>query len=1125
MDSRTVKLGEEKIQISSFDTLDDLKKKVALELNTLPSYIYDHNLKKVFEGETDEISFKNILDEVEKNRSVLEFLNHKKFSKERLLKIWLLKKNVDPKIVDYIDVKNAGTIVKSQEILQKAFSLNFDRLKNQVSKTQKEQKTMGELKQVTYTEIVVTSTERKTEFELEGLTLLEVFNSIAVDERLPFCYVGDYFKILNAFEPYTEWLTLQKGEEEGDENMLTLFLYHKKGDIQNQEKNFTRVTLREEEDEKTKKIVASYKIEKQKTTMEFSDFVDSFQSYFKKIRLLKTQDISVSATFNLTHQKFNKFIFADFVLNDNSFRKYFSLDESKKVGKTSMHYIFNTEQTGIVKGSLMGTITPEGKEALSFRVSSARDMKAVEDFRTTVARLFSYYNSKWKNVYDFYKKYIPDFKKDAGVSQRKNERRKALFDLEGYSRICQKLQQPTIVDRETALALQKSREGENAAPVMYLKFPREEDITNQNEEPEYYICESKKYPYPGLRPVKNSEKYKVIPCCYQTPQTEKIQKYYKKGRIEEKSERKVSLKTKKFATKGGKGEIPLEVRNKIYSYLNISRDTELKRLGSDVSSSSLLDCILSAETEKEQIDIEKRKAEIIRNRQEVFSDDSIVPLFRQCMYDYTSEGVKGYLRDMSNYLDPRMFAQGFEKIFGLFIFVFNENGIVLPRFKQGFYKYRIRRQGVSIQDTPVIFLYEHKGSERDRTINPQCEIIQIGGKYKFTLGSSVGLSMFSIYDSLLKSYNFKKKIAPYNLYIGGEGGQVLDAYGKCRQVNFFFEGKEITILSSPIAPLMLPEFRKLDVSKTTEELAKKFVASKKGFKILGVTSGKEGNNLKFSFKNGEIFIPLIDSYSGNGDLEGIPELRKSELKGYNKNRRLAYYILQYCYYLFSKFLEEEKVTEITDAVLVTFYQTRMTINKNFEYGSVKKRFSDNSGVLQDGRLVIQNEEMGKRLLYSLKLFSLHNIFEIVDYKNKTMLPNYYTDLSDFKKRVGEVILYGYESLRQWLMRKDKTLFLYSEVKLEEKGPYFFCNKLVENGKIFLAQNVNSLEKAIFLLKTWINRDYNDSIYGGKLPYKNNLTVYAYSSKDNITPITTSSFYPLLGYKVEGKNRYTVLLKP
>ena len=278
--------------------------------------------------------------------------------------------------------------------------------------------------------------------------------------------------------------------------------------------------------------------------------------------------------------------------------------------------------------------------------------------------------------------------------------------------------------------------------------------------------------------------------------------------------------------------------------------------------------------------------------------------------------------------------------------------------------------------------------------------------------------------------------------------------------------------------------------------------------------------------NVEVTIPIIatepDIDIPNFE-EGInyTEIISSRMSDYNLYKKLSRYIVAYMLWLYSSYLYNKE-----DISMYKFQEKYIKIDPNFVYGHVGKVFSRESGVMSKGQLVVKSTETLKRLMYVLRL---ENKDKILSYHTRTVIENYYSDITDFDQYQTQVILQGEQSVEKWINEHlMKHYELYDSIQLDHDYPYFFKNNLVED-VVWLAQNTDTMDNAIGIWSTWYNEKYNPgytpiSVYGSDYIF----SLYSYRNKSDIKKYTVGKglivdTLKIMAYKVNDQTLYTVLL--
>lgn len=580
------------------------------------------------------------------------------------------------------------------------------------------------------------------------------------------------------------------------------------------------------------------------------------------------------------------------------------------------------------------------------------------------------------------------------------------------------------------------------------------------------------------------------------------------------------------------------------------------------------------------IQVEVERENILNDIRKSLSTEILASCCRQEMYDSTSNEIIKNINDIDTYFDPKLFLHLLEIKYNINIFLFNrenmKGNLILPRHIQAYYKMK--------NNLKCVFIFEHIGSESDNAKYPQCELIfQWDEKnetslYNFSNESSVAKNLKYIFNKLNTVYTLNTNIINidynFNLKDLKIESQVIDFYGKTRMININYRNNMITIFTTPLQPFNTIEIKNVNsVEKVNINIALDLI---KYLDIKIINQIVDKNNLKIVkeiyCKLGDIYIniPVNDS----NIIESIPILNKmtfnnkilekSYIEEYNKYKKLSRYLFEYFIWLFSKYINEKNISinENTDNNIAKFIESKLyvIIKPEFEYSYVSKFFSFESGVMYKNKLVIKSEETLKRLVYILKLLIMRDEKKIIDYHKKIMIQDFYIDITDFDYYPTQIILQGEDSIIKWNKNNDKNNFhIFDSIFLnfaennisnnsededdedeenksdiiiyEQKYPYFFKNDLIDN-KVYLAQNTNSISKAVKIALIWNNEKYNpgyDVIIEPEFDISSiNFILYSYVNSKNIVKYNMNgkkdTNIKIIGYKTdEGKNMFTVLL--
>jgi hypothetical protein len=372
------------------------------------------------------------------------------------------------------------------------------------------------------------------------------------------------------------------------------------------------------------------------------------------------------------------------------------------------------------------------------------------------------------------------------------------------------------------------------------------------------------------------------------------------------------------------------------------------------------------------------------------------------------------------------------------------------------------------------------------------------------------------FNKLSLSYSLDKKIKqlvfplPENIEIKS---QVIDSYGKTRLLNIKTDSvkdEKLILITSPLPPFDVPEIKfDSSIGKNKIDTALRYID------ILGIKDvfqfvpENKLTNITGKIGNVDIIIPIVDT----NPLEDMPIIKEgiityseqeSVLNLYNKNKKIALYVSEYFFWMFSRYIDnnETDIIQNQDEIILKFVEEQVDVKTDFIYNAVSNKFSieNNSGVIYDNKFVATSKEMIKRLIFMLKLQIKFNLKKLINYKNTYSINNFYNNTSDFIQNINEVILEGNNSIEKWIQEQDKKNILRNSLYIKDTNePYFFKNKLIDKN-IVLLQNTDNIDKAISIAIEWHTKNINngEGVIISNVDYE--FTLYKYRSENEIERI-------------------------
>lgn len=1133
--------------------------------------------------------FTEVKNSAKQNSSVVQLVNNilgkagkTKFDKGKIIvKLWLaynkkLKKDVKQqgktplyeigdqlyKNNTYISINQIHTDWGSVDQTKKYYEDKIELNKEKVDDTLQLFKEYTDIDEsAPYTEFEITHIKFKLTLNLKGLSLMEMFNYIKLNSSVPFATTNKFYKIVTDFIPPEDWT-------KSNPTSLILQVYQKNYiSITTHPSNFETSLM--EIDPETDHITTKININPHKNNVSRDEFINRTLSVFPDldIKINKIIESDVKGIFYYPTLRLDKYIFGDLVLNNDLFSRLITLDEHEKATKKKpgVHIHFEHPRTGYITATITGRIMikgdqtmknvdldffPPGEPFIRVKVSKSNSQKSIEIFQEIMGKLFQLYEQKKYPIIQYYSNYIPDFgiiiapEEEEEKNIKHSEIAPSLY-VPGYSTWCNHERMPTIISEEEA-AKYKS-EGKSV-----LKFPRDipEDpnafrFPMDGENQQYYACNNPIYSHPGIirNKLKNSDIFPYVPCCFEKPQ-EKKPKYlnYYEGKelsVGEKKQHNI-IQTNKILKNDQFGTLPPNIEN-LFTIIDPNPMFEYVRKGVYSSKNSFINVVMEAlndETNILNISDENKREHVLMKKRLEFANKNTAPLCRQELYDRNIKQIISLIKDEDIYFDPKLFIHLLEDHFDCNIYLFTkkvmDGELTLPRHVQAYYKNRNKRRS--------IYVYEHMGSESDRAKHPQCELIvkyntrksSNNVQYSFTHAESRNIR--NVYTRLRKAYALNDVINESYLPINSSiqiYSQWIDSYGKTRRLNIKYKKQKISLIISPIQPIKVRETDNPNIFPTDIDTAMSLIGSLKitlDSQTVLEDSTKELNGV---LGNVKISIPIKDSHVIDGipiQKHGLsyPEKHASSIGKYNNNKKIARYLVEYVLWVYSSYLHENGIVDVTDDNIAQFAKKYFSIKPSYDYEHIEKTFSKSSPILdKDGKIIVHNEETVKRLVYVLRLSVQRNVDSIRNYHQHTVIQNYYVDITDFDTYKGQIILFGEESVEKWVTENNIVYTMHDSVQVGINTPYFFKNTLIDNN-VYLAQNAQTLGKASDIAVTWVRKGYNIGTYAEDVtpisftmyPYVNSSTI---KQGVKIKGKVFSEEIKILGYKIDNNPEYTVLL--
>jgi hypothetical protein len=1153
-----INVNDKKIPLYENDTSQSFLERVAASFDTLPYFVSFIDFDEILKNPKKKIEISLLIEDIKKDDSISfkDFLenndvrrNFKDVKMDTLVRLWtsfhpILEDNEVYFIQPEAEFEELGVKLDISKFLsdtKKDFVKDIEQQIKKNSKKSKEflqiSKKIEELEPLDFIDFRKEKSvlSIKTNISQSNFSISTVFAKLLCTDDAPFASFSNIYKINQNFST-----TIPVSWNISLENIILLKIFNKDNtDTIFSEDNYSECIIIFQDGNLYLNVNIDYSQKISKNLIKnrlFSCFTD-----FEDFEELSEEEESIAGVVLFPNNKFEKFVMSDIIMNNNLFSTFMAVDESKQASKKKsglyLHFFLgNNEGTFSIISkkaekadqelkNVDRKLIPIGSDFIRLRIGKVKNMQIAENFIKIFAKLLNIYYEEYKNVVKFYKNYIKNFAKEEEVEkevQKVFTLREIAPDLflPNYTRRC--INPPRIIEDEEVGDYEETQ---------VMKFPKTpEEGTQYN-----YVCDEKPYIYVGLRVnnLENKNKYKYIPCCFKKDQMGKNTSPYKEyylGQSEKKGDQQNILVTSKLAPVDEFAILPENLND---LFFNIDDSFTYLRKGVNDTKQSFLECVLEGALKDFGTYNKKRKlAKLETEYKNITNYDKLIVASQENPGE-SPQQMKEILSDKEQYLDPRKWIRLLEVVYNCKIYLFSrgkdeKNAIFeTPNHKSCYLRYKSKPLN-------TIFIYEHYGNETDSSTYPHCELIVKWDKsyqpsdkdaIQYSFIGKIPKEFEKFENKIIKQYYYNKysieSITKFTIpSIFKLKSQFVDNYGKTRAI----ETQEgIILLTEPIPPLNIPEFSGdyNDLFKPTD--VKKVMNFIKKYNLTVTSQGIYENTLKeinINYENITLTFKVFSDIS-DPNIPNIPQKYPDfnlSILQHNNLKRTAYILTEYFIYYFSTQVSDSE--QITLQNIKNFVRNFVSI-ENSEYKIPTSPFvslkimKDNEYINDEDKFIVKDEEVLKRLVYSLRLRISNNYESVKNYYLQTEILNFYDDIQYFTQS-NNIIL------------KNTNVFqiidnnVYNRIE-PSKEKYFFRNKLVLGDKItFLVKSENK-EEAENISKNW---EVDKKIDTAKNDEETNTKIYLYFSNKNIKTKNIrknlENTTNILAYKYNDKVEYTAV---
>lgn len=695
---------------------------------------------------------------------------------------------------------------------------------------------------------------------------------------------------------------------------------------------------------------------------------------------------------------------------------------------------------------------------------------------------------------------------------------------------CQKKFQPTIVpdNQVEAWTNQTAIDKRGTVinrPVVQFTAPAAISSKGKRKYPEttfYFGCDNDIHVYPYLKPnnMGNLNLYPVVPCCKDLPETVEV-----KTRERRREQTKMLVNTSTGISYESIANLPNPLVNLLQRYSVNSGN--FNRYGTLIGVNTFLHAIYYAISDPlyTQSKTATEKETYVRNsRSKLIHQIESLNLCKQELYDKSLEYIRDELANPAKTLYSNEYVRILEEIFNLNIYVLSSE--VNLKFELSRSKYLSIRSFKDVPERKTLVLFE--------IYEPYqlCVIFETQDKVKIKLfnqqmnallyttmtatNQNLVLTENGIYKNFLNLINYSQLGTLYAGQIGNPISQILDSAGKLRAINILIKpNQRISLLIPASEPLNLPIENQIYPARL--ELVRTLInAEPKSIISLDQNTKVYGLWYDLLGYQDAILIPVILDTQINLPIGPVNSLFRSlssdqdlllQYRMVERSMNLSFGLIKWSYILgkafqkinldeFSKYLVLIPTSQTLDSTLYNYDNlTEALPNLSSLQDALKYiRVATNNTLSTGTNFRIKNQEIKNRILQKLRIYDRYTdglLYDIPETRNlnrhiiveqllkiPTKLDGYYKYIQDFRQYQNNLIFLSDLEYKSWLVNLDQKLKIYDRPSLELQNleiPYLFRDEI---DNLFLVQNCNSLDTAIYISEYYrvnqINLGYNSN---------------------------------------------------
>jgi hypothetical protein len=151
--------------------------------------------------------------------------------------------------------------------------------------------------------------------------------------------------------------------------------------------------------------------------------------------------------------------------------------------------------------------------------------------------------------------------------------------------------------------------------------------------------------------------------------------------------------------------------------------------------------------------------------------------------------------------------------------------------------------------------------------------------------------------------------------------------------------------------------------------------------------------------------------------------------------------------------------------IIVKFDNYLIVKNDKKYENLTRELTlENNDIINDKKIVVSSVEIKKKVLYCLYVQMKHNLSNLIDYKYKKYVDNFYTSSKDFKtSNTEQNIFYTMKEIRLYMIPIVNPYKINYEIPEYDDFSFYYKNPNIdEETLIYMRWKMNTLLKYIIL---------------------------------------------------------------